>query len=138
MTSNIRSGFVVACASRLFGTMAVLPAELNDEALPATGTTSTAASARVIIPRFPLPQSAFERESPRRPHSAFARTPVRIVRSCRMYEAPSARELFSRAAVERPVGQTQGRSGWGSAPPPFAVGGPQIPPSSEWKQPDRG
>jgi len=60
MTSKVWSGFAAAFASRLGGTKAPLSLpELPGEALPATGTTSMAASARVIQPRFPLPQSAF-------------------------------------------------------------------------------
>ena len=86
MTSNSFAGFVAASARRLSGTNAdAFPGpELIDDALPATGTTNIAASASMIMPRLPLPQSAFERDSPRRPQSAFARTPLPILRSCRM------------------------------------------------------
>src|SRR5205809_155184 len=121
MTSKVLRGFATAFASRLGGTKAPpsLP-ELPVEALPATGTTSIAASASVTQPRFPLPQRAFERDSPRRPQSAFARTPLRIVRSCRIVETPSTHNS-PWAAVERPKARPQGRSGDEEVPPPFAV-----------------
>src|SRR5258705_11462969 len=120
MTSKVWRGFAAAFASRLGGTKAPpLSPALPVEALPATGTTSIAASARVTQPRFPLPQRAFERDSPRRPQSAFARTPLRIVRSCRIVETPSTHNS-PWAAVERPKARPHGRSGGGEVPPPFA------------------
>src|SRR5438132_7294581 len=89
-----------------------------DEALPATGTTSIAASARVIMPRFPLPQRAFERDSPRRPQSAFARTPLRILRSCRIYKLLPPREFPPRAAVDCRIRARQNVEAqtWGNLP----------------------
>jgi hypothetical protein len=83
MTSNIFVGLAAARARRLCGTTADF-AGTPGAALLAIGTTSIAASAVRTMPRFPLPQSAFDRDSPRRPHSAFPRTSPRRVRSCRI------------------------------------------------------
>src|SRR5439155_22969164 len=111
ITSNSGRGDAAAWARRLSGTKAeVFPGpELIDDALPATGTTNIAASASMIMPRLPLPQSAFERDSPRRPQSAFARTPLRILRSCRINETPSALGIPRGPQSKGQLGKTQGR-----------------------------
>src|SRR6266516_554718 len=115
MTLKVWRGFAAAFASRLGGTKAPLSLPvLPVEALPATGTTSIAASASVTQPRFRLPQSAF------------ARTPLRIVRSCRIVETPSTHNS-PWAAVERPKARPHGRSEREEVPPPFAVAAGESP-----------
>jgi len=122
MTSKVWRGFAAAFASKLGGTKAPLSLpEVPGEALPATGTTSIAASASVTQPRFPLPQRAFERDSPRRPQSAFARTPLRIVRSCRIDETPSTHKVPGGPQLKSRKARPQGRRGAEEVLPPFAV-----------------